>query len=160
MGPTSVGKRGECTWPGEDVRHNHQRCGRPGPLLRADILAEFTKLHSRGIDLVTGERDHFLLGFEAQHVRYPFLGADAFGHSGAVGAQAFADPRSGIAYSYTRRRFSFGGGGGARENHRLAAAVLRAATHDEAIFNLRESIGPSKRISARNRPHQDFGIAR
>ena len=98
------------------------------PLLRADILAEFTKLHSRGVDLVTGERDHFLLGFEAQGVRYPFLGADAFGHSGAVGAQAFADPGSGIAYGYTRRRFSAGGGGGARENHRLAAAVLRAAT--------------------------------
>jgi CubicO group peptidase (beta-lactamase class C family) len=100
--------------------------GRP-PLLKPDTLAQFTKAHSRGVDLVTGERDHFLLGFEAQAVRYPFLGADAFGHSGAVGAQSFADPRSGIAYSYSRRRFSLGGGGGAPENHRLAAAVLRAA---------------------------------
>jgi CubicO group peptidase (beta-lactamase class C family) len=98
------------------------------PLLGPDTLAEFTKPHSAGVDLVTGERDHFLLGFEAQGVRYPFLGADAFGHSGAVGAQSFADPQSGIAYSYTRRRFSAGGGGGAPENRRLAAAVLRAAT--------------------------------
>lgn len=80
------------------------------------------------MDLVTGERDHFLLGFEAQGVRYPFLGPDAFGHSGAVGAQSVADPRSGVAYSYTRRRFSYGGGGGAPENHALAAAVVRAAS--------------------------------
>ncbi|MFF5210471.1 hypothetical protein [Streptosporangium sp. NPDC000396] len=51
----------------------------------------------------------------------------AFGHSGAVGAQSFADPTTGIAYSYTRRRFSFGRGGGAPENHRLIRATLQAA---------------------------------
>jgi CubicO group peptidase (beta-lactamase class C family) len=96
-------------------------------LLRPATLAEFTTIHSTSVDLVTGERDHFTLGFEAQGVRYPFLGPDAFGHSGAVGAQSFADPGSGVAYSYTRRRFTPGGGGGAPENHRLAAAVLRAA---------------------------------
>jgi len=99
--------------------------GRP-PLLAPETLAEFTKPHSRGVDLVTGERDHFLLGFEAQAIRYPRLGATAFGHSGAVGAQAFADPRSGIAYSYTRRRFVAGGGAGAPENGDLIAAVLDA----------------------------------
>ncbi|MGW1430714.1 hypothetical protein [Streptomyces sp. NPDC001108] len=44
-----------------------------------------------------------------------------------VGAQALADPAAGIAYSYTRRRFSFGGGGGAPENHRLIAAVAACA---------------------------------
>ena len=97
------------------------------PLLGSEVLTEFTRPHTAGVDLVTGERDHFLLGFEAQGVRYAGLGADAFGHSGAVGAQAFADPRSGIAYAYTRRRFAVGGGGGAPENHRLVAAVLRAA---------------------------------
>ncbi|MGW2178473.1 hypothetical protein ACWCXX_10340 [Streptomyces sp. NPDC001732] len=60
-------------------------------------------------------------------MRYPVLGARAFGHSGAVGAQAFADPDSKIAYSCTRRRFSFGGGGGAPENHRLITAVAACA---------------------------------
>ncbi|MEU5126844.1 serine hydrolase domain-containing protein [Streptomyces mobaraensis] len=100
--------------------------GRP-PFLRPDTVAEFARLHTPGVDLVTGERDHFGLGFEAQGRRYPFLGPDAFGHSGAVGAQSFADPGSGIAYAYTRRRFAFGGGGGAPENHRLGASVLRAA---------------------------------
>ncbi|MET8472996.1 serine hydrolase domain-containing protein [Streptomyces sp. NPDC006422] len=96
------------------------------PLLAPDTLAEFTTPHSPGVDLVTGETDHFLLGFEAQGVRYEALGARAFGHSGAVGAQSFADPDTGLAYSYTRRRFSAGGGGGAQENHRLIAAVTEA----------------------------------
>jgi hypothetical protein len=50
----------------------------------------------------------------------------SFGHSGAAGAQAFADPGSGIAYGYVRRRFAFPGGA-APENERLAAAVVRAA---------------------------------
>jgi len=94
------------------------------PLLSPDVLAEFTTPHTPGVDLVTGEEDHFLLGFEAQGIRYSgLLSARAFGHSGAVGAQSFADPETGITYSYTRRRFSPGGGGGASENHRLIAAV-------------------------------------
>ncbi|MDI3405698.1 serine hydrolase domain-containing protein [Streptomyces cavernicola] len=98
------------------------------PLLGPDVLAEFTAPHTPGTDLVTGEEDHFLLGFEAQGVRYGrSLSARAFGHSGAVGAQSFADPATGIAYSYTRRRFAAGGGGGAPENHRLIAAVAAAA---------------------------------
>ncbi|MFF3641377.1 serine hydrolase domain-containing protein [Streptomyces sp. NPDC002564] len=97
-------------------------------LLAPHVLAEFTTPHTPGTDLVTGERDHFLLGFEAQGVRYPVLGARAFGHSGAVGADAFADPDSGIAYSYTRRRFAPRGHVPAAENHTLIAAVVRAAT--------------------------------
>ncbi|MER6399742.1 hypothetical protein ABT263_27385 [Kitasatospora sp. NPDC001603] len=96
------------------------------PLLTAETIAEFGPVRTTGVDLVTGERDHFGLGFEAQGSRYPFLGPDAFGHSGAVGAQSFADPRSGVAYGYTRRRFGTEGGG-APETHALAAAVLRAA---------------------------------
>lgn len=96
-------------------------------LLSPETVAEFSAVQMRGTDLVTGETDHFSVGFEAQGVRYPSLGPDAFGHSGAVGAQSFADPGSGIAYSYTRRRFSFQGGGGAVENARLIDAVTRAA---------------------------------
>ena len=98
--------------------------GRP-PLLEPEVLAEFSTLHSTGIDLVTGAQDRFALGFEAKGVRYPFLGANAFGHSGSAGSEAFADPRSGVAYGYTRRRFAFFFS--APENDRLAAAVLRAA---------------------------------
>ncbi|MFJ8738664.1 serine hydrolase domain-containing protein [Embleya sp. NPDC127516] len=99
--------------------------GRPA-LLKPETITEFARVHWRGTDLVTDEHDHFALGFEALGVRYPFLGADAFGHSGAAGSLAFAAPHSGIAYGYARRRFAYPGGA-APENTRLMRAVIRAA---------------------------------
>jgi hypothetical protein len=93
-----------------------------------ETIAEFAKVHSSGIDAVTGTDVHtFGLGFEIQGTRYPFLGPDAFGHSSAAGAQAFAGPHSGVTYGYVRRRFQYPPEGGALENERLAAAVIRAA---------------------------------
>ncbi|MEV5572734.1 serine hydrolase domain-containing protein [Spirillospora sp. NPDC052269] len=97
------------------------------PLLTGDTIAEFTTPQDTGTDLVTHERNHFALGFEVFSQRYPELGTDSFGHSGAAGAQSFADPASGIAYSYVRRRFAIGGGGGAPENTGLITAVMNAA---------------------------------
>jgi CubicO group peptidase (beta-lactamase class C family) len=96
------------------------------PLLNPTTLAEFTRPHGSGVDLVTGERDHFLLGFEAMRPRYPQLSDRAFGHSGASGSQAFADPNTGVAYAYIRRRFAFQGGAGAPENSPLIEAVVGA----------------------------------
>ncbi|WP_030774551.1 EstA family serine hydrolase [Streptomyces sp. NRRL F-2664] len=90
-------------------------------LLKAETAAEFARLHTPGQELLTGETDHFGLGFERQ----PAVGPLAFGHCGAAGGQGFADPATGIAYGYTRRRFGFPGGI-APENERLTAAVLDA----------------------------------
>ncbi|MBW9215049.1 beta-lactamase family protein [Mumia sp. zg.B53] len=126
LGPSSAGSVGNARGLARMYAAAISEVDDRPPLLRPETLGEFTKPHSAGVDLVTGEQDHFLLGFEAQAVRYPRLGRDSFGHSGAVGAQAFADPRRGIAYSYTRRRFLAGGGGGAPENVDLVAAVLDA----------------------------------
>ncbi|MFZ3472582.1 serine hydrolase domain-containing protein [Streptomyces sp. 4.24] len=97
--------------------------GRPA-LLSARTAAEVARSHGAGMgpDLVTGEADHFGLGFERQ----PAVGPEAFGHSGSAGAQGFADPVTGTAYGYTRRRFAFPGGAAA-ENGPLTAAVLKAA---------------------------------
>ncbi|MCP2342135.1 serine hydrolase domain-containing protein [Actinomadura rupiterrae] len=129
LGPTSSGSVGNARGLAKLYAATIGEIDARPPLLEAATLAEFTKLHTPGVDVVTGEKDHFLLGFEALGLRYPGLGADAFGHSGAVGAQSFADPASGIAYSYTRRRFALGDGeGGAPENRRLIDAVMRAAT--------------------------------
>ncbi|MFJ3926653.1 serine hydrolase domain-containing protein [Streptomyces sp. NPDC090022] len=89
------------------------------PLLRPETAAEFARPHTPGMDLITAEPDHFGLGFERQ----PAAGPRAFGHCGAAGAQAFADPDTAVAYAYTRRRFRFPGGT-APENARLTAAVL------------------------------------
>ncbi|MEU6383258.1 serine hydrolase domain-containing protein [Streptomyces bauhiniae] len=97
------------------------------PLLKGDTLAEFGQPHSAGQDLVCRSHVVFGLGFECTaEVWHPFLGAGTVGHCGASGAQAFADPRAGLAYGYTRRRFAYPGGA-APENDRLAAAVHEAA---------------------------------
>ncbi|WP_106401653.1 serine hydrolase domain-containing protein [Actinocorallia populi] len=96
------------------------------PLLEPDTLGEFAMLHSTGADLVTGPQGQYALGFQAKGLRYPFLGANAFGHNGSAGSESFADPVSGVAFGYTRRRFSFNWS--YPEHDRLAAAVHRAAT--------------------------------
>lgn len=96
------------------------------PLLSAETLAAFTAIHSIGGDLVRGESAAFGLGFEAKSQRYPCLGARAFGHGGSAGSEALADPATGIAVGYTRRRFAFDWN--YPEHDRLVAAVHRAAT--------------------------------
>lgn len=97
------------------------------PLLKADTVAEFGQIHSNGYDLVARAHKSFGVGFQnTSEAFYPFLGAGTIGHSGAGGSQAFADPRSGLAYGYTRRRYGFPGGP-APENERLARAIHTAA---------------------------------
>ncbi|MFI6026552.1 serine hydrolase domain-containing protein [Amycolatopsis magusensis] len=95
------------------------------PLLTPDVLGEFAMLHSTGRDLVTGDAGQYALGFQAKGLRYPFLSANAFGHNGSAGSESFADPRGGIAFGYTRRRFAFDWS--YPEHDRLAAAVHHAA---------------------------------
>jgi CubicO group peptidase (beta-lactamase class C family) len=100
------------------------------PLLKPETLAEFSMLHSTGTDLVRGDGVHYTLGFEAKGTQLPFLGPDAFGHTGTAGCDAFADPGSGIAYGYTRRRCV--PVWEAPENRRLASALHQAATSRRA----------------------------
>ncbi|MGW3205272.1 serine hydrolase domain-containing protein [Streptomyces sp. NPDC001135] len=97
------------------------------PLLKPDTVAEIGQIHSAGYDLVVRAHRSYGLGFQATaDTWHPVLGAGAFGHGGAGGSQAFADPRSGLAYGYTRRRMAFPGGA-APENDGLVRAVHRAA---------------------------------
>lgn len=100
--------------------------GRP-PLLDPDTIASVGQIQSVGLDLVARQQRAFGLGFEASAQRYPQLGQGAFGHAGAAGSEAFADPRSGLAYAYNRRRYAFPGGPAA-ENTELVRAVHAAAT--------------------------------
>lgn len=95
--------------------------GQP-PLLSAETVGAFAQLHSVGADLVRGAQGNYALGFQAKGLRYGFLGANAFGHDGSAGSEAFADPGSGLAFGYTRNRFGFGWS--YPEHDRLAAAVL------------------------------------
>ncbi|MET7603260.1 serine hydrolase domain-containing protein [Streptomyces avermitilis] len=97
------------------------------PLLKPDTLGVFGQIHSVGYDVVARDHKTFALGFQATaDTLYACLGAGTIGHSGAGGSQGFADPRSGLAYGYTRRRYAFPGGP-APENERLVRAVHTAA---------------------------------
>ncbi|ARQ72592.1 serine hydrolase domain-containing protein [Streptomyces marincola] len=82
--------------------------GRP-PLLSAATAAECARPFSAGHDLVLGVRRAYGLGFMTAR---PFLGADAFGHDGAGGSMAFADPARGLAFGFVPRRFPSPGGAG------------------------------------------------
>ncbi|MEU4211970.1 serine hydrolase domain-containing protein [Streptomyces sp. NPDC026206] len=97
------------------------------PLLTAGTAAEFAQAHSVGYDLVLRKHNAFGLGFAVSADAYPFLGARAFGHSGAAGSQAFADPSTGLAFGYNRRRFAYPGGA-APEVAFLAKAVRDCVT--------------------------------
>ncbi|WEO97636.1 serine hydrolase domain-containing protein [Streptomyces sp. FXJ1.172] len=97
------------------------------PLLKPDTVAEVGQIHSVGYDLVARAHKSYGLGFQATaDMWHPVLGAGTFGHSGAGGSQAFADPRSGLAYGYTRRRMVFPAGA-APENEGFVRAVHTAA---------------------------------
>ncbi|MFI0965883.1 serine hydrolase domain-containing protein [Streptomyces sp. NPDC021080] len=95
------------------------------PLLKPDTAAEFARIHSEGKDLVSGQAKAFGLGFQTFGTDFASVGAGAFGHSGAAGSLALADPRQGFVYAYTRRRYAFPGGA-APENGRLLWSVVRA----------------------------------
>lgn len=96
------------------------------PLLTAATIAEFSTPYLTGVDLVTGVEDAYGLGFERVSTYLPGLGEDAFGHCGVGGSVGFADPRTGLAYGYLRRRFAYPGGP-ASENERLVRALVAAA---------------------------------
>lgn len=126
LGPASTGgvgsARGLAAMYAAAISGVHGR----GPLLKPGALAAVGAIQSTDPDLVRGDRAPYALGFEAKGMYYPFLGHGAIGHSGAAGSDGFADPRSGLAYGYTRRRAAFAFE--APENDRLAVAVHHAAT--------------------------------
>ncbi|GAA2834867.1 serine hydrolase domain-containing protein [Crossiella cryophila] len=101
--------------------------GRP-PLLKPDTMAEFAQIQSIGYDVVSRVHKAFGLGFSAVTEFYPFLGQGAFGHSGAAGSLSLADPRSGLAYGYNRRRYAYPGGAAAENTDLLRTCVEAART--------------------------------
>lgn len=97
------------------------------PLLTPETAAAAAQIHSIGYDLVTRDHKAFGLGFHVTSEYHPVLGQGTFGHSGAGGQQAFADPRNGLAYGYSRRRFPFPAAADP-ENNRLIRALHAAAS--------------------------------
>lgn len=74
-------------------------------LLSEPSLGALTRSQSRGLDRILGFETHFGSGVELPFPQLPFLGPTSFGHEGAGGAVAFADPASNLAVGFTTSVF-------------------------------------------------------
>jgi len=90
-------------------------------LLQADTLHRATRIASCGPDRVILHETCFGLGFALGPMLAPMCGPNAFGHPGAGGALAFADPDAGIAFAYVMNRMRFDVAGDPR-----AVSLVRA----------------------------------
>ncbi|MER5675037.1 hypothetical protein [Pseudonocardia alni] len=104
--------------------------GRPA-LLRPDTLAAFAQIQTAGFDLVLRRHKAWAVGFHASSEVYPMLAAGSFGHSGAGGQQALADPRNELSYAFLRRRFLVPSQADA-DHARLLTALLRSVRESGA----------------------------
>ncbi|HUH80187.1 MAG TPA: serine hydrolase domain-containing protein [Solirubrobacteraceae bacterium] len=74
-------------------------------LLSRDVLAEATREHSVGTDLVLERPSRFGLGFQLTQPERPFgPHQGGFGHFGAGGSVGFADPRERLGFAYLMNR--------------------------------------------------------
>ena len=78
-------------------------------LIAPDILAEATREHSDGHDLVLDRNSRFGLGYQLTQDERP-LGPNpgAFGHFGAGGSLGFCDPEAGVAFGYVMNAMGTG----------------------------------------------------
>jgi CubicO group peptidase (beta-lactamase class C family) len=78
-----------------------------GSVISRDAVARCRTEQSRGEDLVLGVPTRFGLGFmlrQESHAGGRCLGAGAFGHPGAGGSLAFADPEARLGFGYVMNR--------------------------------------------------------
>lgn len=85
------------------------------PLLSADTVATIGQQQVRGYDEVLDQHDraHGIV-FQKPSKQLAWGGPRSFGHDGAMGAVACADPDTGIAFAYTVARGPWPGGGDPR----------------------------------------------
>jgi CubicO group peptidase (beta-lactamase class C family) len=69
-------------------------------LLEPGTVARATEVRSSGPDCVIGQPLSFGLGFALEPTFGPVPGPRTFGHSGAGGSVAFADPDAGLGFAY------------------------------------------------------------
>jgi CubicO group peptidase (beta-lactamase class C family) len=89
-------------------------------VLDDDTVADACVLRSHGVDLVVGQELCFGLGFLAGPTLLGLGRRRVFGHSGAGGSSAFADPESGLSVAYVMNRMRF-------DEDPRAASLARAA---------------------------------
>lgn len=70
------------------------------PIASADVFRSMATQRSWGHDRVLDVTNSFGTVFLLPQPRMPYAGLGAFGHDGAAGALAFADPTTGISFGY------------------------------------------------------------
>jgi CubicO group peptidase (beta-lactamase class C family) len=101
------------------------------PLLEPDTVAAMTQIQTAGEDLVLGMPTRFAVVFQKADGRLRYGSHQAFGHDGAAGAIAIADPWHDLAYGHVPRRMSLPGG--ADERGLRLAATVRACRQTEGV---------------------------
>lgn len=84
------------------------------PIGPRDTFAEMSQVHVRGRDIVLDASLAFGVVFMKPHLDMPFASFRAYGHDGAGGALAFADPLHDLAFGYIPTRMTTPGGVDAR----------------------------------------------
>jgi CubicO group peptidase (beta-lactamase class C family) len=90
-----------------------------------EAVARATEVRSDGTDCVIGIPMTFGLGFAGPSTLPGAVGPRAFGHAGAGGSMAFADPDAGLAFGYVMNQMQLGMTGDARSESLTAAAYAR-----------------------------------
>jgi CubicO group peptidase (beta-lactamase class C family) len=75
--------------------------------LRPETVARATQVQSHGMDAVLMRETTFGLGFMLPPTLVPGAGPKAFGHGGAGGSVAFADPEHDLAFAYAMNHLRF-----------------------------------------------------
>jgi CubicO group peptidase (beta-lactamase class C family) len=96
--------------------------GSPFRALTDETVARATELRSEGIDRVLGMATGFGLGFIGPLMMPPGAGPRAFGHAGAGGSLAFADPEARLGFGYVMNQMQLGMTGDQRTATLVAAA--------------------------------------
>lgn len=123
-GPTAVGGVGSAR--GLARLYADALPGAEHPLARPETFAAMAQQQVWGTDRVLGVPNAFGIVFMVPQPRQPFGGLGAFGHDGAGGTLAFADPSTGIAFGYVPVPMQYPGGADFR-----SVALARLA-HDIA----------------------------
>jgi CubicO group peptidase (beta-lactamase class C family) len=76
-----------------------------GRLLSRAARDEMVRTQAIGPDLVLGIPMHYGSGMQLPFPQLPFLGPRSYGHEGAGGSVAFADPDAGLAVAWTSSQF-------------------------------------------------------
>jgi len=100
-----------------------------GPIAPPETFADMSQVQVRGRDMVLDIPLSFGIVFMKPHIDMPFASFRSYGHDGAGGAIAFADPVHDLAFGYVPTRMTVPGGVDARaiELSRLARVILGAA---------------------------------